>query len=254
VQQVHWSNDGWLRLTTGGTVAQRETPSPAGATSDDAPVDLDRRTEFTGPGLDPWFSTLRRPASESWLRVGGDGLRLRGGQAVTSRQESSMVATPLQGFVASVETRVDVQPRHFSQSAGLVVSYDERNLLFARVYASESLGCPVAALLSVEAGVKTEHLDTRQPLPDGPIVLGADLDVDVVRFWWAPGDAPDDRRPLGPAVDVTFMSDEAVDGFTGTMVGLACVDGYRRDLEATFGHFELRYPGEGHRPPAGRPR
>jgi xylan 1,4-beta-xylosidase len=156
--------------------------------------------------------------------------------------------------VASVETRVDVAPRHFSQSAGLVVIYDERNLRFARVYASESLGCRVAAMLSVEAGVKTEHLDTRQPLPDGPILLGADLDVDVVRFWWAPGDAPDDRRPLGPALDTTFMSDEAVDGFTGTMVGLACVDGYRRDLEATFDHFELRYPEEGHRPAAGRRR
>jgi len=25
------------------------------------------------------------------------------------------------------------------------------------------------------------------------------------------------------------------------MVGLACVDGYRRDLEATFDYFELRH-------------
>ena len=173
----------------------------------------------------------------------GPGLRLRGGQAVTTRQEGAVVATPLQGFVASVETRVDVVPRHFSQSAGLVVIYDERNLLFARVYASESLGCRVAAVLSVEAGVRTEHLDTRQPLPDGPVVLGADLDVDVVRFWWAPADRPGDRHALGPALDSTFMSDEAVDGFTGTMVGLACVDGYRRDLEVTFDYFDLRYPG-----------
>jgi len=256
VQQVHWSDDGWLRLSAGGTVAQLETPSPAGVAPSQAPVDFGRRTEFTGPSLDRWFSTLRRPASDSWLRVGGDasGLRLRGGQAVTSRHESSVVATPLQGFVASVETRVDVAPRHFSQSAGLVVIYDERNFLFARVYASESLGCRVAAMLSVEAGVKTEHLDTRQPLPDGPVVLGADLDTEVVRFWWAPGAAPADRRPLGPALDTTFMSDEAVDGFTGTLVGLACVDGYRRDLVATFDHFELRYPEEGHPPPAGMPR
>ena len=37
------------------------------------------------------------------------------------------------------------------------------------------------------------------------------------------------------------MSDEAVDGFTGTMVGLACVDGFRRELVATFDHFELRH-------------
>ena len=93
----------------------------------------------------------------------------------------------------------------------------------------------------MKSGVKTELLDTRQPLPEGPIVLGADLDVGVVRFWWAPADEPDDRTPLGPALDTTFMSDESVDGFCGTMVGLACVDGYRRDLEATFDYFELRH-------------
>ena len=75
-------------------------------------------------------------------------------------------------------------------------------------------------------------------MPDGPIVLGADLEVGTVRFWWAPADQPDDRAPLGPALDTTFMSDESVDGFGGTMVGLACVDGYRRDLEATFEYFE----------------
>ena len=197
LQQVRWSDDGWLRLTTGGTVARLETPSPAGAVpSRDALPDAVRRTGFHGPDLDPWFSTLRRPASESWLKVASDGpgLRLRGGESVTSRHECSVVATPLQGFVASVETRLDVAPHHFSQSAGLVVVYDERNLLYARVYASESLGARVAAVLTVTSGEKTELLHTRQPLPDGPVLLGADLDVGVVRFWWAPADRA--GRPL----------------------------------------------------------
>ena len=97
-------------------------------------------------------------------------------------------------------------------------------------------------MLVVEDGVKTELLETRQPLPDGPVALGADLDAGTVRFWWAPGDDPAARVPLGGALDATFMSDEAAEGFTGTMVGLACVDGYRRDLVATFDAFELRYP------------
>jgi xylan 1,4-beta-xylosidase len=244
VQQVRWSDDGWLRLTTGGTVARLETPSPTGVAPSTAPAEVVLRTDFTGPDLDVWFSTLRRPATEDWLTVAGDGpgLRLRGGEAVTSRHASSVVATPLLGFVGSVETRVDVAPHHFSQSAGLVVIYDERNFLYARVYASESLGARVAAVVSVRSGVKTEHLDTRQPVPDGPIVLGGDLDVGVVRLWWAPADDPGDRRPLGPELDTTFMSDEAVDGFTGTLVGVACVDGYRRELVATFDHFELRHP------------
>ena len=148
LQQVRWSDDGWLRLSTGGTVARVETPSPVGARPSASSSDILRRTEFQGPELDLWFSTLRRPASDDWLKVASDGpgLRLRGGESVTSRHDSSVVATPLQGFVASVETRLDVAPRHFSQSAGLVVIYDERNFLYARIYASESLGARVAAL------------------------------------------------------------------------------------------------------------
>ena len=74
-------------------------------------------------------------------------------------------------------------------------------------------------------------------------MIGADLDDGVVRFWSAPPADSGNHHPLGPPLDTTFMSDEAVDGFTGTMVGLACVDGYRRDLEATFDYFDLRYPG-----------
>ena len=243
LQQVRWSDDGWLRLSTGGTLARLETPSPTGVTPDAVTSDTVRRTLFRGPELDRWFSTFRRSATSDWLEVGrdGPGLRLRGGESVTSRHESSVVATPLQGFVASVEAGVDVAPEHFSQSAGLLVIYDDRNFLYARVYPSESLGARVAALVIVRSGVKTELLDTRQPLPAGPIVLGAELDVGVVRFWWAPADEPSARSPLGGELDTTFMSDEAVDGFTGTLVGLACVDGFRRELVATFDHFELRH-------------
>ena len=243
LQQVRWSDDGWLRLSAGGTVAMSETASPIGV-APSSPVDNTRRTSFSGPELDTWFFTLRRPAASDWLRCGtdGPGLRLRGGEAVTSRHESSVVATPLQALTAAAETRLSVAPHHFSQSAGLLVMYDERQLVYARVYASESLGTRVAAVLVVEDGVKTELLDTRQPLPDGPIALGADLDAGTVRFWWAPGDDPAARLPLGGPVDATFMSDEAADGFTGTMLALACVDGYRRELVATFEAFELRYP------------
>jgi xylan 1,4-beta-xylosidase len=228
-------------------VAALETPSPIGVAQSATPAEVVLSTQFRGPGLDVWFSTLRRPVTEDWVQVAGDGpgLRLRGGESVTSRHESSVVATPVQGFVASVETRLDVAPHHFSQSAGLVVIYDERNFLYARIYASESMGARVAAVLSVKSGAKTELLDTRRPLPDGPIMIGGELDVGVVRFWWASADDPQARAPLGPALDTTFMSDESVDGFTGTMVGLACVDGYRRELVATFDYFDLRHEEPG---------
>ena len=71
IQQVEWTDDGWLALTTGGTVAQLRTPAP-GATEDDAPEHLSYesfRDDFDGPTIDRRFSTLRRPFSEDWLTL-----------------------------------------------------------------------------------------------------------------------------------------------------------------------------------------
>jgi beta-xylosidase len=37
------------------------------------------------------------------------------------------------------------------------------------------------------------------------------------------------------------MSDEATRGFTGTMIGIACVDAFRRDLVAHFDYFDVQH-------------
>jgi hypothetical protein len=60
-----------------------------------------------------------------------------------------------------------------------------------------------------------------------------------LRFAW--GTEPGSLRPIGPVLDATYMSDEATRGFTGTMVGLTCVDAYRKDLLAHFDWFDLRH-------------
>ena len=46
---------------------------------------------------------------------------------------------------------------------------------------------------------------------------------------------------IGSAIDATYMSDASARGFTGTMIGMACVDSYRRDIVAHFGYFDLQY-------------
>jgi beta-xylosidase len=46
---------------------------------------------------------------------------------------------------------------------------------------------------------------------------------------------------IGPAIDASYMSDETARGFTGTMIGMACVDSYRRDAIAHFDYFDLQH-------------
>jgi len=243
LQQVEWTDDGWLRLTAGGVVARRTTPGPAGGTGRPTGPAYERvRDDFDNPSIDRRLSTLRRPASDDWLTLTRrpGALTLRGGEAPTSRFDVSLVATQLQDFTAVAETRVSVEPSHFSHSAGLIVYYDNDNFAYVRVYLSESLSSTAVGVVLVEQGVKREFLLDRAAVERGDVVLQARLDHGALQFWWH---APDDghARPLGPVIDATYMSDEAARGFTGTMIGLACVDSYRRDLMAHFAYLDVQH-------------
>jgi xylan 1,4-beta-xylosidase len=227
LQRVEWTEDGWLRLSGGGT-------APRLGGGERAPGRV--RDDFDGPRIDPRFSALRRPLTDDWAALRGNRLTLRGGAMLTSRFDVSLVATQLQDFEAVAETRVAVRPRHFSHSAGLVVLYDEKNFTYLRVYASESLGGTAVGIVVVEHGAKRELLLDRVLADADDVLLQARLARGMLQFAWG-----DDLRPIGPVLDATYMSDEATRGFTGTMVGLACVDAYRKDLLAHFDWFDLRH-------------
>jgi xylan 1,4-beta-xylosidase len=239
LQQVEWTEDGWLRLTAGGTVARLRTPAPGDELHDGPPERV--CDDFDGPGIDPRFSTLRRRLSEEWatVRARPGCLSLRGGDMLTSRFDVSVVATQLQDFRAVAGTRLVLQPRHFSHSAGLVVLYDDRNFAYLRLYRSESLDTTAVGIVLVREGGKQELLLDRAAVPCDGVVMQARIDHGSLRFLW--GASLDDLRPIGPVLDATYMSDEATRGFMGTMVGLACVDSYRKNLVAHFEWFDLQH-------------
>jgi xylan 1,4-beta-xylosidase len=250
VQQVRWSDDGWLRLSTGGTVAGLETPSPSGVAPGPAPAEVVLCTEFTGPGLDIRFSTFRRPATDDWLTVAGDGpgLRLRGGEAVTSRQESSVVATPLQGFVASVATRVDVGTAPLlgsRRAAGHLRRAATSCTPGGCTPSREHLGDPRlrSSGLSVKNGrSRTEAAGTTRGQP----VLRPGRSYSSVgrRRRGGGGALVGGRRRTFSRAGALGLTLEPPSCRTRDRrlrrhhVGLACVDGYRARLCARFDYFE----------------
>ena len=243
LQQVEWTDDGWLRLTTGGTVAQPVTPG----SGDSRSLRRDRtsyesiRDDFDGPAVDRRLSTLRRPFSEDWVTLQSrpGALSLRGGDFPTSRFDVSLVATQLQDFTAAVTTHLTIEPRHFSQSAGLVVFYDNENFAYLRVYRSESLASTALGIVLVRGGSKRELLLDRVAIDSNEAILHARIDGGNLQFSWRPSGS--DFQPVGPLIDATYRSDEATRGFTGTMIGMVCVDSYRKDLFAHFDYFDLRH-------------
>jgi xylan 1,4-beta-xylosidase len=243
IQKVEWTPDGWLRLTTGDTLARLATPGLAGRVYPVAGTGAqDLRDDFDADRLDIRLSTLRRPFDERWasLTARPGALSLRGGHALTSRFDTSLVATQLQDVDAVAQTRVHAEPRHFSHSAGLVVFYDDENFAYLRLYRSESLGSAALGIVLVRGGRKQEFGLDRVPVEAGDVVLQAGLSSGRLQFAWR-HPAQQALREIGPVIDATFMSDEGARGFTGTMIGVTCVDAYRRDFVAAFDHFELRH-------------
>lgn len=272
IQEVEWTDDGWLRMVGGGPVARGRTGGIRGMTYADRPPE-EFRDDFDGPDLDPRLASVRRPVEASWVsRSARPGwLTLTGGDMLTSRYDVALLATPLTSLDAIAETRMAFSPSHFSQSAGLVVLYDEANFAYLRRCADEGLGADTLGIVVVEAGVAREFPLDRAVLGGvnaGEADLRAVLSGGRLRFEWRPSDGPsaegapgpegamgsegaidpggatDARdahwRAIGPELDIAFMSDEATRGFTGTVVGIACVDRYRRTATASFDYLRVR--------------
>jgi xylan 1,4-beta-xylosidase len=229
------------------TVAQATTDGPSGARDTASPTPADVHDDFDGPALDVNLSTLRVPARPDWADLAGRPgfLRVHGRDSLFSRFDVSLVATRLQAFRATATTQVEFLPEHFSHAAGLTVFYDDRNWFYLRIYLSESIGGRALGVLEAEDGSRREHLRDRVAIPDGPIVLRADIDHGSLQFsWHRPADAP---TPIGNVLDASRLADEPLRGFTGTMVGITCQDAFRRTAFADFGSFSLEYPRQQHR-------
>ena len=167
-------------------------------------------------------------------------LGIRGGHALTSRFDVSLVATQLQDFDAVAETQVRIEPTHFSQSAGLVVFYDDKNFAYLRLYRSESLARTRWASCWSRTGPSGSCSVTGpRPIPTRSSCSCACTTDACSSAGVPPGE--ENFHDIGPAIDASYLSDETTRGFTGTMVGIACVDSYRRELVAQFGYFDLQH-------------
>ncbi|SEI14625.1 MULTISPECIES: glycoside hydrolase family 43 protein [unclassified Leifsonia] len=233
VQNVEWNTDGWLRLSDGSNLAKDEF------------VTVGRRQDATqrvvstdfAAGLDNRFATLRGPAAPGWLRTGLGGLELVGRDSLFSVFDVSLVATRLEEFDADAMTTLVFDPVHFSQSAGLVIYYDNKNFVYARVtwdeaYRSRTIGVTVA-----RGGQKIELPLAERPIDDyGPVGLRAQLRHGRVQFAFS---SDDEAWQELSEVDISHLSDERAGGFTGTFVGLAATDGVGKKQSAVFREFSL---------------
>ncbi|HYO07396.1 MAG TPA: glycoside hydrolase family 43 protein [Tepidisphaeraceae bacterium] len=240
IQKVRWSDDGWLRLEDGSTDAKVDVPAPRQFEPHPWPAEPVRE-EFDAAALSPHWSSLRVPIDESWasLRDRPGWLRLRGRESQHSLFDQSLLARRLRSFVTTVQTCLEFDPQHFTQSAGLLCWYDARTHYYLRVTHDEALGKCIGIVLT-DDGAYDELTASQISILDWPRChLRAQIEHERLQF----SASADGRlwQPIGPTLDASKLSDDYGQGlhFTGAMVGICCQDLRGAGAAADFDYFEM---------------
>ncbi|OAS23479.1 glycoside hydrolase family 43 protein [Paenibacillus oryzisoli] len=239
LQKVVWTQEGWLRLASGGKQPQllipetELTPHPWML----EPV----RDDFDEPQLSIHWHSLRVPYDESWISLSERSgfMRLRGRESLTSLHNQSLVARRIQSFQCEMTTCVSFEPLSFTQMAGLVLYYDESDHYYLRISHDDELGKHLAIIVSDQGHY--EELDVYLPIPVGEsIYLKATMDFEQIQFsysldshYW---------QCIGPALYAGNLADSYAKklSFTGAFVGLCAQDLRGTRLQADFDFFDYK--------------
>ncbi|MCD8011009.1 MAG: glycoside hydrolase family 43 protein [Lachnospiraceae bacterium] len=237
IQQAVWTEEGWLRLASSGSLAQikiqepslPEAPLPGVPDFDDFDEDTLRLCYYAPRQMSERFADVTaRPGF----------VRLRGQESPTSLHEVSLLARKLTSVYAQVTTKMEFTPEVCQHSAGLILYYDNMNFFYLRKYFSETLGQSALSVLVLENGVRTECPGTRTAVEDVPLCLRLTIRGRQSRFSWSYDGT--DWQEIGGALDTTKLSDEysQYGEFTGTFAGLVCADRLFHRQYADFDSFE----------------
>lgn len=237
IQKMMWTQDGWLRMADGGSLAQVEVPE---SSLPEYPLptipDFDDFDEAT---LGNFYYTPRiMPERFADVTARPGYVRLRGQESRTSLNKVSILARKLTSVYARITTKIEFRPEVHQHSAGLILYYDNMNYVNLRKYYSETLGQGALSVIQIENGEKTEFLNSRVAVEDCPVYLRPQIQGRKSWFEWSyDGET---YRQIGMIFDTTKYSDEycKYGEFTGAMVGITCADKAKHSHYADFDFFE----------------
>jgi len=246
IQPMTWGTDGWLRTTDGTGLPIVDAIAPSHA-SPSAAVDSQvapTREEFDEQTLPIAFQWLRSPYPDELftLRERRGHLRLFGRETIGSLFRQSLVARRQQAHCFSASTRMEFEPAHFQQMAGLVCYYNSSKFHYCYVSRDES-GKHLRVMSALPDQVASDAFTAPIAIADGvPIELRVEVDYDRLLFAYRVGDGA--WQWLPQPFDASVLSDEAtapgLPNFTGTFVGMACQDLAGTACAADFDWFEYR--------------
>jgi xylan 1,4-beta-xylosidase len=242
IQQMRWSDDGWLRLAAGGHHPYVTAPAPEGLPERPWPAP-GLEDHFDDEVLDVNWSALRNPIEEDWasVRERPGWLRLRGRESQHSFFYQSLIGRRLDSVNCMAETCMEFEPSHFTQMAGLIAWYDTRAHYYLRVTFKETEG-KVLGIVLTDDGSYDELEESQMVIADWRRVwLRVRIDGERLQF----SASPDGLSwiPVGPELDATHLSDDYGQGlhFTGAFFGLCAQDLGGTGAIADFDYWRMTY-------------
>lgn len=239
IQKVEWTEDGWLRLSSGKNTPEEIVPAPLlpEAKWPALPV----RDDFDSEQLNIHFQTPRIPLGEDTLSLTERPgfLRLKGKESLSSIYHQALVARRQEAFCYTASTCVEYSPVNPLQAAGLVCYYNTYAYHYLQICYQKGLGRCLDVVTC-----EGEHLTHPfQPVKIGQAercFLRADMAYDKLIFSYSFDG--ENWENIGGPLDSTILSDEfyyaGMSNFTGAFVGLCCQDLSGGNLHADFDFFE----------------
>jgi len=254
IQPMTWGADGWLRTADGDGLPAIEAPAPADLQPHPHPFPPVRE-DFDADTLPIAFQWLRTPYPDDLfsLRARPGHLRLYGRETIGSLFRQALVARRQQAHCYSAVTRMEFEPEHFQQMAGLVCYYNSAK--FHYLYVSrDGAGTHLRVMSALPDQVMADTFTAPIPIASGvPIDLRVEVDYERLRFAYRLGTGAGlktgshengEWQWLPQLFDASILSDEAsapgLPNFTGAFVGVACQDLAGTCRPADFDWFEYR--------------
>jgi len=241
IAPMRWCEDGWLRTLDGEGLPALEVRAPDVQTQqfERDPV----REHFDGKELPLPFQWLRSPWPEELFSTSErpGHLRLFGRETIGSWFRQALVARRQEAHCYSAATRMEFEPAHFQQAAGLVAYYNSSKFHYLHVSHDDTHGKHLRVMSRRPDQVVLDAFTAPIPIPSGvPVELRVEVDFERLYFGYRVGDGP--LVWLPEPFDASLLSDEAtgpgLPNFTGAFVGMACYDLAGTRQPADFDYFD----------------
>ena len=236
IQNIEWTEDDWYKISANDTATPELYFEVPGVTQ--KPRQKKIHDTFSDGEIPKDYLTLRQSYETNGIQVVDGHLKIKGGCSVASKYHQGLLARAQESLECNFTAAMKFEPEHYRHLAGLVVYYNYDNVYQLRM-TREDKGRKIELSTIVNREIEdSEPVYIQDSGADETYFLRAEIRRDQVAFYYSLDGK--EYVQVGDVQDMRKISDEHVvgNGFTGSMVGVNCVDLQGDGCSAEFMYLE----------------